>query len=90
MVDGAVSSAREITSGVPQGSVHGPVLFLVYINDITINIHSEIRLFADDILLYRPIRTSNNHRILQDGLNTLTMWADHWLMKFNILKCRIM
>ena len=90
MADGAVSSTSKITSGVPQGSVFGPVLFIVYINDITINIHSEIRLFADDILSYRPIKTSNNHRILQDVLNTLTKWADHWLMEFNISKCKIM
>ena len=52
VVDGAKSSICKITSGVPQGSVLGPVLFLVYINDITINIYSEIRLFADDILIY--------------------------------------
>ena len=85
MVDGAVSSTCKITPGIPQGSVLGPVLFL-YINDITINIHSEIKLFADDILLYRPIKISNNHKILQDDLNTLTKWADHWLMEFNIPK----
>ena len=49
MVGGAKSTCKT-TSGVPQGSVLGRILFLVYINDITINVHSEIRLFADDIL----------------------------------------
>ena len=62
----------------------------IYRYDITINIHSEIRLFADDILLYRPIKTSNDHRILQNDLNPLTKWADRWLMEFNIPKCKIM
>ena len=90
MVDGAKSSTCEITSGVPQGSVLGPILFLIYINDITINIHSEIRLFADDILLYRAIKLPNDHSMLQGDLNTLTKWADDWMMKFNISKCKIM
>ena len=75
-----------------QGSVLGPVLFLVYINDITINIHSEIRLFAfaDVILLYRTIKTPNDHSILQEDLNTLTKWADDWMMEYNIPKCKVM
>ena len=52
VVEGINSTSCNVTSGVPQGSVLGPVLFLMYINDIGLNIHSEIRLFADDILLY--------------------------------------
>ena len=72
VVDGAKSYTCETTSGVPQGCVLGPILFLIYINDITINIHSEIRLFADDILLYRAIKLPNDHSMLQEDLNTLT------------------
>ena len=52
VVEGSKSS---VTSGVPQGSVLGPVLFLIYINDIVTNIKGEIRLFADEILLYKTI-----------------------------------
>ena len=83
------SSLCNVTSGVPQGSVLGPVLFLIYVNDIGLNIHSEIRLFADDILLYQPIRTPDDHLKLQEDLNTLTKWASDWKTTFNIPKCKI-
>ena len=89
MVEGINSTSCNVTLGVPQGSVLGPVLFLMYINDIGLNIHSEIRLFADDILLYQPIRTPNDHLQLQEDLNTLTKWAIDWKMAFNIPKCKI-
>ena len=64
---------------MPQGSVNandiGPVLFLLYINDITDSIYSNIRLFADDSILYREIQTSKDHNILQTDLNKLSEWA---------------
>ena len=75
VVDGAKSPTYEVTSGVPQGSVLGPTLFLIYINDIVLNVKSEIRLFADDILLYRTIKNPNDHELLQEDLYTLTKWA---------------
>ena len=74
-MDGTKSSTCMVTSGVPQGSELGPVLFLIYINDIAINVQSEIQLFADDILLHRAIKTPSDHEILQNDLNTLTKWA---------------
>ena len=89
-MDGSQSSICKVTSGVPQGSVLGPVLFLIYINDITINIKSEIRLFADDILLYKVIASPTDHLILQNDLDALTKWAKDWLMEFNIPKCSIL
>ena len=84
IVEGSKSSTCDVTSGVPQGSVLGPVLFLIYINDIIANIQSEIRLFADDILIYKTIKTPQDHKILQDDLNSLTRWATDWMMEFNI------
>ena len=71
IVEGMNSSSCNVTSGVPQGSVLGPVLFLMHVNDIGLNIHGEIRLFADDIFLYQPIRTPDDHLQLQEDLNTL-------------------
>ena len=90
VVEGSVSSSCEVTSGVPQGSVLGPALFLIYINDITENINSQIRLFADDCLIYRPINSIEDHLILQNDLHTLVDWSNKWQMEFNIPKCTIL
>ena len=73
-----------------QGSVLGPVLFLLYINDIAEGICSHIKLFADDCLIYRTIQSSSDQHILQEDLNVLVKWAEKWQMKFNTAKCKIM
>jgi len=79
IVEGSYSTPCKVTSGVPQGSVLGPTLFLIHINDLVTGIQSTARLFADDCLIYRPIATTTDHQILQDDLVT---WADDWKMKF--------
>ena len=88
VVDGEQSPLAEVTSGVPQGTVLGPLMFLIYINDIVLNLNSQIRLFADDALLYREIRNGDDQKILQEDLNTLCNWAEKWQMSFNIGKCK--
>ena len=70
-VNGALSDITDVTSGVPQDSVLGPVLFLLYINDINGNIKSSIRLFADDSIIYRKISSKTDHEILQTDLSQL-------------------
>ena len=80
VVEGHCSSLMTISSGVPQGTVLGLTLFLLYINDIDINIHSQVRLFVDDCLIYRPIYSSKDHERLQQDLNSLTQWATSWQM----------
>ena len=79
-----------MTSGVPQGTVLGPLLFLIYINDIIENITSKLRLFADDCLLYRVITSEQDTVALQKDLDILAQWASKWQMKFNISKCTFM
>ena len=90
VVGGSYSSYSAVTSGVPQGSVLGPILFLLYINDITTNIHSQLCLFADDCLVYRLINSPADHQILQSDLDTLITWTRRWQMEFNVPKCKIL
>jgi len=90
VIDGESSNLSKVTSGVPQGTVLGPTLFLLFINDIAIHISSSIRLFADDCVVYTPIRSKDDHCLLQNDLNTLVNWSTTWQMQFNIDKCAIM
>ena len=90
VLDGSSSSWSPVLSGVPQGTVLGPLLFLLYINDITTDINSDIRLFADDCILYRSIKSYQDLLILQQDINTLYHWSLTWQMQFNIAKCHSM
>lgn len=90
VADGECSPQAAVTSGVPQGTVLGPTLFLVFINDIATNINSNIRLFADDCVVYRPIKSTENHHIQQRDLHKLVNWSETWQMEFNVGKCAIM
>ena len=87
LLEGKSSKSHPVLSGVPQGSVLAPILFLIYINDITESITSTIRLCADDVLIYRIIRTEANIICLQNDLFTLENCANTWEMKFNPSKC---
>lgn len=87
VVDGAKSSYVPVRSGVPQGSVLGPCLFLAYINDLPSKIASSARLFADDTAIYRLLMTQNDTAILQDDLRKLEIWEDEWDMSFHPDKC---
>ena len=88
VVEGCASGKVPVTSGVPQGSVLGPVLFLVYINDIADKTSSAVRLFADDTIIYRPITTVNDQTTLQKDLNALDHWSRVWQMEFHPSKCQ--
>lgn len=70
------STTGNVTSGVPQGSVLGPLLFLAYVNDLHVNIQSKVRLFADDCVIYRNIKDSADEQILQQDLEHLRDWAE--------------
>src|SRR5664279_266711 len=90
VINGSQSSWLPVTSGVPQGTVLGPLLFLLYINDIASDIKSEIRLFADDCILYRKILSGHDTAQLQDDIDRLHSWSVSWQMTFNVKKCHIL
>ena len=79
-----------VTSGIPQGSVIGPVVFLAYINDIATGVRSSMRLFADDSKVYRIIYEENNEEKLQCDLNTLQKWSENWQLHFYRDKCEVL
>ena len=84
VLNGIQSSWQDIHSGVPQGSVLGPLLFLIYINDLTDNISAKIKLFADDSSLFLKVNdVATAHRILSEDLEKITNWAKQWKMVFN-------
>ena len=90
VLEGERSEEAVVDSGVPQGTVLGPLLFLCHINDLPETVKSTVRLFADDCLLYREIRSFEDHLLFQEGLHRLEKWAEVWGMKFNAQKCYIL
>ena len=89
-VDGAASKWRGVCSGVPQGSVLGPVLFILYINDLDLEIKSIISKFADDTKLAGKVTTIEDREQIKRDLIKLMEWADKWQMSFNVDKCKVM
>ena len=92
MVDDVFSEEENVDSCVPQGTVLGPLLFLLVINDITTNLNSgtRIRLFADGCLIYRAVHSTQDQILLQQDLDTLQSWSTTWGMKINPSKCNIL
>jgi ribonuclease P/MRP protein subunit RPP40 len=86
------SSSRwiKVKSGVPQGSVLGPLLFLIYINDIDEVVASKILKFADDPKLYGVVANQQDIERLKNDLKNLCNWSADWLMLFNVDKCKVM
>jgi hypothetical protein len=90
VLEGESSDEAAVESGVPQGTVLGPLLFLCHINDLPTSVKSTVRLFADDCLLYRQIKSMQDHILLQKDLKSLEEWAGKWGMRFNAKKCFVL
>ena len=90
-INNCKSSTLPVVSGVPQGSILGPFLFLIYINDLSPStIHSKTFLFADDTKCLRPICSPQDHILLQSDLDALSLWSTAWKLMFNETKCSIL
>ena len=90
VINGAASGWDSVTSGVPQGSVLGPVLFLIYINDIDNGLNNLISKFADDTKIASTVINERDKQRLQDDLRKISDWSERWEMPFNINKCQIL
>ena len=92
VVDGSHSREDQVLSGVPQGTVLGPLLFLSHINDLPgiVDPHTAVRLFADDCLLYRSINHLRDQVHLQHDIHAISLWEQCWGMRFNVNKCHIL
>ena len=88
LLEGCRLSQADVISGVPHGTVWGPLLFLALINDLPeVGNHSDSHLFANDCLLYRLIRSDADAKRLQEDLEALEKWEKMWQMKFHPEKC---
>ena len=90
LVEGEKSQEVEVESGVPQGSVLGPSLFLYFINDMPQDINATVRLFADDTIAYLAVKSNKDSKRLQEDLDRLAAWEETWRMRFHPDKCVVL
>ena len=89
-VRGSWSGWRRVLSGILQGSVLGPVLFLVFIDDLEEGVMSGVLKFADDTKIFRRVDSDEDREALQRDLDRLVQWSEVWQMEFNVDKCKVM
>src|SRR6218665_3233108 len=90
VINGEETNWTAVLIGVPQGSVLGSLLFLIYVNELPDIIESSVRMFADDTKPWRKIQNEEDEQILQQDLDRLENWSETWLLKFNASKCKVM
>ena len=92
VINGTKSDCAAVTSGIPQGSVLGPILFVIYINDLpeVVNKDSYVYLFADDTKVFREVKSEDDRKILQNDIDRMVEWSNTWMLKFHPDKCKVM
>ena len=89
-INNSVSNSSNVTSGVPQGSVLGPTLFIYFINDLpNVVKKSNVKIFADDTKVYNSINNTDDVDCLQNSIDEMFMWTQKWLLQFNKDKCKV-
>jgi hypothetical protein len=89
-VNNIASEEGDVLSGIPQGSVLGPLLFIIYINDLPDHVLNEMYLFADDTKLLKKVATYDDAIILQNDIDAMQKWSNDWLLKFHPDKCHVL
>ena len=90
VINGQSSEWTDVSSGVPQGSVLGPLYFLLYVNDLPDEVKSCCKIFADDAKIYKYLQNLKDFETIQNDLNKLCQWTIKWLMIFYVEKCKVM
>ena len=89
-INGTLSEPAEVTSGIPQGSVLGPVLFVIFINDLPDTVNSNVLLFADDTKIFSKIVNPTDNDTLQQDIHQLHNWSSTWQLPFHPGKCKVL
>ena len=84
VINGHSSDWSHVSSGVPQGSILGPLLFILYVNDISSVVQSNVKMFADDVTLYTTVLTTADCIQLQNDLDSVSRWCNRWQMKLSV------
>ena len=88
VINGVSSDCTDVISGVPQGSVLGPLLFILHVNGLeSVVKYSTVKLSADDVLLYGSVHSTTDCSALQDDLTVILHWTNHWQLRLNPNKC---
>ena len=85
-----MSCWEDVSSGVPQGSVLGPLLFIIYINDLDSGVKSKLSKFVDDTKLGGEMDSRVGGDQIQESIDTCMDWAKYWQMEFNLSKCKVL
>ena len=90
VINGCASDWSPVSSGVPQGSILGPLLFILYINDLPSAVSSTMKIFADDVAMYCSVDSQSDCIAFQDDLDLITDWCSKWQMRLNPSKCELL